>query len=109
MSKINKEATKGQQTTKNKQSDYTFGVEEGCTANVILIAEGMIYCCNTGDSRSVICDKGKAVELSKDHKPDLPLEKSRIITAGSSVIDGKVNGRLAVSRALGDWDFKNQK
>ena len=82
-------------------------MEEGCTANVILIAEGIIYCCNAGDARSVLCEKGKAVELSKDHKPDLPMERSRIQAAGSQVVDGKVNGRLAVSRAIGDWDFKD--
>lgn len=44
----------------------------GCTANVLLITETHVYCANTGDARSVICEKGRAVDLSKDHKPDVP-------------------------------------
>jgi len=35
------------------------------------------------------------------------LERSRILASGGTVTNGKVNGRLAVSRALGDWDFKD--
>ena len=49
------------------------------------------------------------MELSKDHKPDLPQEKSRILLSDHTVVDGKVDGRLSISRALGDWQFKNVK
>ena len=53
-----------------------------------------------------MCEKGNAVELSKDHKPDLPEERSRIIKAGGEVVEGRVNGMLALSRAVGDFDYK---
>jgi serine/threonine protein phosphatase PrpC len=51
-------------------------------------------------------EKGNTVELSKDHKPDLPAERSRIIKSGGEVSDGRVNGMLALSRAIGDFDYK---
>lgn len=37
----------------------------------------------------------------------LPGERERIVAAGGSVIIQRVNGSLAVSRALGDFEYKN--
>lgn len=86
-------------------SDLAFTA--GCTANVILITETHIYCANAGDARGVLCEKGKAVELSKDHKPDVPMERSRVVAAGHYVEDGRVDGVIAISRAIGDWEYKS--
>ena len=80
--------------------------QAGCTATVALITPIEIYVANAGDSRTVMSEKGNTVELSKDHKPDLPQERSRIIKAGGEVADGRVNGMLALSRAIGDFDYK---
>lgn len=71
-----------------------------------LITPNEIYCANAGDSRTVMAEYGNATDLSKDHKPDLPEERSRIIKAGGEVVDGRVNGALALSRAIGDFDYK---
>jgi len=49
---------------------------------------------------------GVVVELSYDHKPDDPLELKRIQNAGGFVEDSRVNGSLALSRALGDFEYK---
>ena len=78
----------------------------GCTATVVLVTPMELYCANAGDSRSVMCEKGYAVDLSKDHKPDLPEERNRIHKAGGEVLEGRVNGMLALSRAIGDFDYK---
>ena len=81
---------------------------EGCTACVVLITNDSIYCANAGDSRAVIGTKnGEVIELSQDNKPDNAEEKRRIQASGNNVSMGRVNGSLAVSRAIGDWEFKN--
>ena len=36
-------------------------------------------------------------------------ERQRIIKAGGFVSEGRVNGSLALSRALGDFDYKGNK
>ena len=44
--------------------------------------------------------------LSQDHKPTREDEAKRIRDAGGFVINNRVMGELAVSRAFGDVDFK---
>mmetsp|Transcript_3202 Transcript_3202/g.8200 ORF Transcript_3202/g.8200 Transcript_3202/m.8200 type:complete len:360 (-) Transcript_3202:90-1169(-) len=79
----------------------------GTTAVVVAISpDGRLTCANAGDSRAVLCRNGVAVNLSEDHKPHNPGELARIRKAGSIVEGQRVNGMLAVSRAIGDIDFK---
>lgn len=78
----------------------------GCTASVGLISKTTIYVGNAGDSRSVLGVKGRAKPLSYDHKPQNEGEKARICAAGGFVDFGRVNGNLALSRAIGDFEFK---
>ena len=78
----------------------------GCTATVALITPTEIYCCNAGDSRTVLSKGKSAIELSVDHKPSLPEEQRRIYNANGYVEDNRVDGVLALSRALGDFDYK---
>ena len=67
-----------------------------------------LYCSNSGDSRAVLATKtGKVIELSYDHKPDNDGEMTRIKAGGGYVEDGRVQGIIAVSRAIGDWDYKD--
>lgn len=82
----------------------------GCTANVILIDKMQkIYAANAGDSRCVLGRGGKALPLSFDHKPDDEIELRRIEKAGSVVTEGRVDGNLNLSRALGDLKYKTNK
>ncbi|KAG6890815.1 hypothetical protein C0995_003248 [Termitomyces sp. Mi166 len=79
----------------------------GCTAVAALVTtDGKIYVANAGDSRSVISVKGEVKPLSFDHKPTSETEKERIHGAGGYIEYGRVNGNLALSRALGDFEFK---
>ena len=79
----------------------------GCTATVVLITKTEIICANAGDSRTVLAKNGIAVEMSQDHKPNDVNELRRIQNAGGFVEDERVNGMLALSRALGDFEYKN--
>jgi len=78
----------------------------GCTASVGIISKDKIWVANAGDSRSVLGVKGRAKPLSFDHKPQNEGEKARISAAGGFVDFGRVNGNLALSRAIGDFEFK---
>ena len=80
--------------------------QSGSTSVMTLLAPKHIVCANSGDSRAVLCREGKEVALSHDHKPYNPEEKERIEAAGSHVKFNRVNGDLAVSRALGDYVYK---
>ncbi|KAJ5533608.1 Protein phosphatase 2C [Penicillium pulvis] len=78
----------------------------GCTASTSIISKNKIWVANAGDSRSVLGVKGRAKPLSFDHKPQNEGEKARISAAGGFVDFGRVNGNLALSRAIGDFEFK---
>jgi protein phosphatase 1L len=85
-----------------------------CCIVVVDIDNKQIVCANVGDSRAIMCDiKGNAVELSKDHKPNNPEELRRIKENGGNVTQKegcwRVEGSLATSRALGDFQFKQKK
>ena len=78
------------------------GSDSGCTAVVALLRGRDLFVANAGDSRCVVCREGKAVDMSVDHKPEDELEKNRINKAGGRVTaDGRVNGGLNLSRAIG--------
>lgn len=77
-----------------------------------------VIAANVGDSRAVMCRNGAALDLTVDHKPNTDSEKARVEALGGKVVwcgmvdeDGipvpnagiyRVNGNLALSRAIGD-------
>jgi protein phosphatase PTC1 len=67
----------------------------------------LLHVANVGDSRVVLSDNGKAVRLTKDHNLKLTSEVHRVRQEGGVVFNGRVNGQLAVSRALGDHSLKS--
>uniref|UniRef100_A0A9J8AYG9 Protein phosphatase 1G n=2 Tax=Cyprinus carpio TaxID=7962 RepID=A0A9J8AYG9_CYPCA len=86
------------------------GSDSGTTAVVALIRGKQLIVANAGDSRCVVSEKGKAVDMSYDHKPEDELELTRIKNAGGKVtMDGRVNGGLNLSRAIGDHFYKRNK
>jgi len=82
--------------------------KSGTTAICVLISNNYIIFSNCGDSRGVLSGDGsKPIVVTQDHKPSNPPELERIQDAGGSVMLQRVNGSLAVSRALGDFEYKN--
>lgn len=57
----------------------------------------------------MLCRDGKAVPMSRDHKPTDSDEYTRIHCAGGYVFEGRVNGCLNLSRAIGDLEYKEPK
>lgn len=80
--------------------------DSGCAAVSVIITPKQVICGNAGDSRSIMSINGFAKALSYDHKPSNEGEKSRICSAGGYVDMGRVNGNLALSRGIGDFEFK---
>ena len=64
---------------------------------------------NVGDSRAIASVNGNVDVLSLDHKPVNDTEIKRIQAAGGWVEFNRVNGNLALSRALGDFVFKRNE
>ena len=80
--------------------------QHGSTATTALILGHRLYCANVGDSRTLLCRNFKPMAMSVDHKPSREDEAKRIRDAGGFVINNRVMGELAVSRAFGDSEFK---
>ncbi|KAH8848134.1 hypothetical protein MCOR27_010769 [Pyricularia oryzae] len=66
----------------------------------------VLYTANVGDARIILCRSGKALRLSYDHKGSDENEGRRITNAGGLILNNRVNGVLAVTRALGDTYMK---
>jgi protein phosphatase PTC1 len=67
----------------------------------------VLYTANVGDARIVLCRNGKALRLSYDHKGSDEAEGRRVAAAGGLILNNRVNGVLAVTRALGDAYMKD--
>lgn len=91
------------------QQDCTPQDQSGCTAVVCVVTPVLIMCSNAGDSRCVMSSDSGDLAMSEDHKPDDMPEKRRIEGAGGCVQMGRVEGNLAVSRAFGDFEYKDRK
>ena len=79
----------------------------GCTAVSCIITPSMrLIVANAGDSRICLSKNGKEVVISVDHKPTDKIEYARIVAAGATLREGRINGNLAFSRAFGDFEFK---
>ncbi|CAH1422703.1 unnamed protein product [Lactuca virosa] len=85
--------------------------DAGSTALVVLLSSCQIVAANCGDSRAVLCRGSHTIPLTEDHKPDKEDEEERIVKSGGCVLSDewgtpRVNGVLAMSRAIGDKKLK---
>ncbi|KAI1903843.1 hypothetical protein AGOR_G00031390 [Albula goreensis] len=78
----------------------------GSTVVSVLLSPRRLYFINCGDSRALLCRDGRVCFYTEDHKPYNPRELERIQNAGGTVTMQRINGSLAVSRALGDFSYK---
>lgn len=86
--------------------DIRVAREMGTTANILLINNGCLYLANCGDSLSVMYKNGEAIKLNQEHKTTLKSEYERIIKCGGQIINNRIEGKLNLTRAIGDLEFK---
>ena len=75
---------------------------------IVYIQSKMLYCANVGDSSCVLVCKENGKKISYDDKATDPNEMKRIESENGKVIDDRLNGILAISRGIGDFDLKNK-
>jgi serine/threonine protein phosphatase PrpC len=85
--------------------------KSGCVAAMVFVDQntGTLCAATVGDAQSIICTRGVASRMSVIHKPFFPAEQQRIEAAGHYVLNGRLDGALAISRAFGDHQFKVSK
>lgn len=82
--------------------------EMGTTANIILQCNSTIYLANVGDSLSVMYKNNEAIKLNQEHKTTLKSEYERITKCGGQIFNNRIEGKLNLTRAIGDLAFKNK-
>ncbi|CAA6663920.1 unnamed protein product [Spirodela intermedia] len=86
-------------------------VGSGACAATVLLKDGELHVANAGDCRVVVTRNGVATELTTDHRPEREDERTRIENSGGLVSchNGvwRVQGSLAISRAIGDIHLKD--
>lgn len=98
-----------EEASKSKDTDSSDSTSEGAHAKLKNAAtrQRVLYTANVGDARIILCRSGKALRLSYDHKGSDENEGKRIANAGGLILNNRVNGVLAVTRALGDTYMKD--
>lgn len=82
-------------------------VASGSTALVGCITGECVWMANVGDCRAVCEAQGGSVQrLTRDHTASDPDEAVRVASFGGWVEGGRVNGKIEVSRTLGDKALK---
>ncbi|KAI1346608.1 phosphatase 2C-like domain-containing protein [Xylaria sp. FL0043] len=95
--------------SKSEDDGNTIAIPESTHARLKGTAtrQRVLYTANVGDARIILCRAGKALRLSYDHKGSDENEGKRIANAGGLILNNRVNGVLAVTRALGDTYMKD--
>lgn len=82
----------------------SMNINDGCTAALAYIREKTVYAAGIGDSRIVRVRKKSFERMTVDAKPYNREEYDRLRGEGLKVSsDGRINKKLAVARALGDF------
>eukprot|EP00903_Cladosiphon_okamuranus_P015406 g14229.t2 len=95
-------------SVKISQDNNAEGDRSGSTAVASFVTPTHVVLAHAGDSRAVLAS-GQKMEATEDHKPYNDGERARIEKAGGVVSMKRVDGDLAVSRALGDFQYKDDE
>ncbi|XP_006660530.1 probable protein phosphatase 2C 67 [Oryza brachyantha] len=96
--------------------------QDGATAVCVWVLGQTVFVANAGDAKAVLArststdgnavvddtkNQLRSIVLTREHKAIFPQERARIQKTGGSVgPNGRLQGRIEVSRALGDRQFK---
>lgn len=83
-------------------------LEVGNTATVVYIDNKMLWVANVGDSSCLLIEKNNANFISIKDDFSNKDEIKRVESMGAKIIDDRLEGELAVSRSLGDFDLKGK-
>lgn len=89
-----------------REDDTVLQDRSGSTVVCALVSPTHVFLANCGDSRALLYSGDDIAVATVDHKPSCAGERARIEAAGGSVLMERVNGSLGVSRALGDFVYK---
>ena len=78
----------------------------GCVLSLLCIHNNQLLLAGLGDCGIVFSIGGRARYALQRHNPTDALEKQRILMAGGSVLNNRVDNMLEVSRSIGDVWFK---
>lgn len=81
----------------------------GSCALIALTGPASVLLAHVGDCIALLCSAGRAVQLSRPHKPDSPRERRRIEAEGGIVTKGRIHGITDVSRSFGDATCKSDR
>ena len=95
-----------------KEEHLSRAASSGSTATVCLLQDNLhLYIGHCGDSRALLCRAGQPRPLTRDHCPEDGAEAKRIKEAGGTIVSDSigrtmVNGRLCMTRSIGDLELK---
>jgi serine/threonine protein phosphatase PrpC/Leucine-rich repeat (LRR) protein len=81
-------------------------LRDGCTAACVFVRGAEVYCAGIGDSRIVRVQRRSVARMTDDSKPTIKKEFQRLRECDQIIdAEGRLQGKLAVSRSLGDFAF----
>ena len=85
--------------------------EVGSTASIIYITKigykRILYCINIGDTKCILTQNNCSRKISYDDLTNDNYENNRINKGGGLIMNGRVSGKLMITRAFGDWEQKS--
>ena len=87
-------------------SKVTDDIYSGSTMTGVLITPMHLFFINLGNLRTLLAQNGRLEFLTKHHVPSCEAERIRIHRAGGRIMSNYINGRLQVTRSLGNFDMK---